>query len=417
MLTTELIVYSSRDYTPSPEPEHAGAPIKREPENLTKAPVAATTKSPPSPSPSVWSKSRFSSLSAHYQSKGRELKHCGDRRTREAGSSSSQPSSSASASQQRQIAIYEQTEAVLLYVYGFWCEDAAATLANASGAGEGSASPAVMVGNWRSLLGLIHYVGSYHERRGECALGALCRLVEGLVLRHMSGYEARQVGRHLAKLAASSGQPAGQTGSSAAQSPAPGDVAPSPAARSDTTNGVGSPPSGTAADVHASLADLAANLGRVQRDEDRAAKLVAQARGSSGGSGSSSIAQGVIGALSNASLARDFPQTWATCQRGALVRGDAWSSATAVDPAAVSSAHPRVKEDGEAEGDDDAGVWAWPFIEASGPAPASGAGGVATGGACLPHVVCFGRALLRERAQRCGLRGFELAELGIPASK
>lgn len=100
--------------------------------------------------------------SARYRTHGRELKHRGDQRLREASAqqlSSGQPSSAA------QLAALEQTDALLLYVYGFWCEDQAAT---------SSAVPhACVAHNWASLFGLLKYVHACHERNGNKVLAGL----------------------------------------------------------------------------------------------------------------------------------------------------------------------------------------------------------------------------------------------------
>lgn len=396
---------SSRDYTPSPSPE-------------PKAKAAAVAKTTPASSaaqrPAAWTKDKLSSAASYYQSKARSLKHSSDRTLREAVAPDS-----ASVLAQRQAAVFGQTDAVLLYVYAFWCEDALATL----NAGSSVDGPTVIVSNWRSMLDLVKFVAAKHERRREWALAALCHLVEGLLLRHISAYESRQVQRNLSRLAAAS---ATASATSAAHSPA--GEAPSPAARSDgTMTTAASPPVTTvsnATDVHGALVDLSTNLARVLRDEAWGTKLVAQSRSSSSSSASSTTTP--VGALSNTSLARDFPQTWATCLRGALVRGDAWSSAPSLNPAASSQARDDDdREEGEADEEqgDGAAVWAWPFIEASGAAGAPGAAqssdeatrlAHSLPGACLPHLVCFGRSLLRERAARTGLKEFRLADLDEP---
>lgn len=74
-----------------------------------------------------------------FRERGRELKHSGDKIAREAKST-----------QQTAVAIAKQTEAILLYVFAFWCDDQAAKTC--------------ITQNWHSVFGLIAFVKRAAEK-------------------------------------------------------------------------------------------------------------------------------------------------------------------------------------------------------------------------------------------------------------
>lgn len=76
-----------------------------------------------------------------YRDKGRQLKHSSDKIAREA----STPGESS-------LALLQQMDAVLLYVYAFWCDDQAAKTC--------------VVQNWQSIFGLLAFVKSRAEKAG-----------------------------------------------------------------------------------------------------------------------------------------------------------------------------------------------------------------------------------------------------------
>ena len=77
-----------------------------------------------------------------YRQRGRELKHRGDHRRRDISTSKRHI---ASPEKESLVASLEQLDALLLYMYGFWCEDQAC-------------GGSCVVNNWTSLYGLLKYV-------------------------------------------------------------------------------------------------------------------------------------------------------------------------------------------------------------------------------------------------------------------
>lgn len=122
-----------------------------------------------------WSKELYLETAGIYRRKGRDVKHSGDRRLRE---SSADPSTAQS---QASIAALEQTDALLHFVYGFWCEDMALGLSLAAKEKENKASSssshvepyACVTTNWESLSGLLKYCIASHERRKDAILVGL----------------------------------------------------------------------------------------------------------------------------------------------------------------------------------------------------------------------------------------------------
>jgi hypothetical protein len=96
-------------------------------------------------------------LYRRYRKRGRELKHRGDQRRKEA---STNKHLSTSPEKEMFLASLEQTDAILLYMYGFWCEDMAS-------------NGSCIVANWTSLYGLLKYVYSYHESKKMTFLAGL----------------------------------------------------------------------------------------------------------------------------------------------------------------------------------------------------------------------------------------------------
>ena len=74
-----------------------------------------------------------------YRSAGRELKHSGDATAR-----------SATSLRDSHLAIVQQAEAVLLYVFAFWCDDQAAR--------------GCIIQNWQSIFGLLAFVKRAAEK-------------------------------------------------------------------------------------------------------------------------------------------------------------------------------------------------------------------------------------------------------------
>lgn len=378
---------SSRDYTPSPPPE-ATRDVKAVATSSSKKASSSSAKAVATAPPAhrTWTREQYATTGSLYQSKGRALKHAGDRRLREA--SSAYDASTTAASQQ--VAIYQHTEAILLFMYGFWCEDWAASLKMAAAGSASSSSRSCIVANWSSLSGLLHYVCANHEKHKNEALAGLCRLLEAMVLRHTACYEQKQLQHRLSRLAyktSSQSATSGASPPSVTAASSPGALlasATSPAAEAGSIGSAPSPAtnghdgSSHGIDVSASISELASSMSRLVADEERSVKLFTQTRLQ----------------LSNAALASEFPKTWLLCQASIL---DPTRTANDLDPA---SAPVGSSSDAPLEEVPAAARWAWPLGAGEGQTLAA-----------FPHVVNFGRSLLRESAQRKKLSSFRLADL------
>ncbi|CAO1638134.1 unnamed protein product [Parajaminaea phylloscopi] len=368
---------NSRDYTssPSPPPENTRSRTTRKsPPKATASSSSSSSSSSPQPDAASvqqvpprrsWTREDYVATGTMYQARGRALKHAGDRRLREANSTFDRGAMSAA----QRVAIHQHTEAILLFIYGFWCEDWAASLKNASSTSSTGGSRTCIVANWSSLSGLLHYVCASHEKHKDEALAGFCRFLEAMVLRHTASFEQRQVQQRLSRLASSTAvvEPSAQT-----------DVAsPAPSAASPTESN-GPAAHAVGADIAGSLADLSSAMSRIVADEERSSKLFAVTRNQ----------------LSNAVLARDFPQTWQLCQTSML---DPFKTANDLDPASAPS-DAKVPLPAQAR-------WAWPL--------GAGEGQMLS---VFPHVVNFGRSLLRESAQRRKLTAYRLSDLSSSSS-
>lgn len=331
----------------------------------------------------TWTKEDFTRVANAYQARGRSLKHSGDNRVRSAPPASS---SSTRAAVQR-VANFEQTEAILLYMYAFWCEDhAAATSTGKAGC---------IVSNWSSLSGLMHYVCANHEKAKDYPLAGLCRLLEALVLRHVASHEQKQLNVRLSRVVSRSVAAESSSSSSANGSAHP---AASPASQASPQNGhessAASPPTGLqrnqsasvvptlaslagasggasapALDLTAILSDASSSLAKVVADEERCARLLSVARSS----------------LAPAVLAADFPRVWEKCNRvGTLL--DAQATFRDLDPGRMARSAAKEEKVG---GDPPQASWAWPIDV-----------GATSAAVLVPHLVNFARALLREGAAR-----------------
>lgn len=83
-----------------------------------------------------------------YREQGRSLKHSGDRVAREAKSA-----------KDGTLAAVLQMEAILLYVFAFWCDD--------------QASRNCLVANWHSIFGLLSFVKRAAEKQGLAVISGL----------------------------------------------------------------------------------------------------------------------------------------------------------------------------------------------------------------------------------------------------
>ncbi|KAM0750803.1 hypothetical protein T439DRAFT_325861 [Meredithblackwellia eburnea MCA 4105] len=104
------------------------------------------------------SKDRLRKLASGYREKGREVKHQGDKTRREGGSSS----------RANILATIQQADAVMLYVFSYWCDD--------------QANKQTMVVNWKTIFGLLSYVKNTAEKAGMGIVLGLCLRVEAHIL-------------------------------------------------------------------------------------------------------------------------------------------------------------------------------------------------------------------------------------------
>ncbi|CAO1614677.1 unnamed protein product [Sympodiomycopsis kandeliae] len=297
----------------------------------TSAPVADRTESATS-STSKSNRSRelieerertqqqFNSTAAAYQAVGRVLKHQADRHYKETEEDGCTPKKGA-----QTLALFEATEAILCYAYAFWCEDQAS---------EGP-RPCI-VGNWKSLLSLLHWAIDKNDRHGQVTFAGMCRHLEALVLQHLSSHGKRYVQEQLSKMS-------------------------DPDNQSSTE-----PPSSSSS----SMAKLSMSLNKALEDEDKSRHLLIQSRS----------------VLSKERLSRDFPEVWSASISSTLRSSS--STARSLDPAKVeSTGHPST--------DPPQAQWSWP-LDTFTP---------------FPHIVCFGRALLREGSQRTSI-SYQLSPVG-----
>ena len=83
----------------------------------------------------------FHSNDHSYREKGREVKHEGDRTRRDGIGPSA-----------NRLATLQQADAVMIYVFSYWCDDQATKQTNVS--------------NWKAIFGLLTFVKSTAEKAG-----------------------------------------------------------------------------------------------------------------------------------------------------------------------------------------------------------------------------------------------------------
>lgn len=374
----------SRDYTPSPSPpptrskaDASSLAAAKRPADVTKSVAAPLQRSKSSSSvpafsrfsssstcpARTWTKEEFARLATIYQSRGRSLKHSGDRRIRDA----SPRASSTSRNSAQTIANYEQTEAIVLYLYAFWCEDQ--TLP----AGGSSSRPCILT-NWSSLSGLLHHVHRNHEKQGEHLLAALCLLLEAVVLKQVAGAEQRLIQQKMSQVA---------NRMVAASTPG--------ASSSSSSSG------NALSEVSNSLMDLSSSMTKVLADEERSSKLFGLVRGT---------------ILSPDFFRLKLPKVYEACQKASVATSSerVGKMALALDPGSLPST-----ED-EKSTKEERWTWTWPlpFLEGSTMTTSgnSQSSSSTTASALhIPHLVCFARAVLQERARQKGVTDYRIAEI------
>ncbi|KAE8184496.1 hypothetical protein CF336_g7777 [Tilletia laevis] len=356
--------------------------------------------------PKNWTLELFNNTCLKYKARGRELKHSGDRRARDG-------SDGRSRQEAVETAALEHTDAILHYVYAFWCDDQARALTARKGESVTAALSSTAAashcnpGNWTSLFLFLEFAIKAHNKTGWSHLAGLCKLIEAMVRHLVLCHEQRQLNARMSKLNANAqttlpsllraGAP-GESGGRADEEmeetgpPTPGGPEShekgSSSVRSATGNGSNhssasalKPNAGSSSSESASAAAIAANanaaaeahlkelsevtesLSRLTRESERISLLFTEARS----------------ALSYSVLREHFPLTWAAC------------IASDLDASSVSTTMDLEPDDAirfGSEGRISLARFAWPIEYNSG----------------LGHVVCFGRALVAElgRGRRLG---------------
>ncbi|GAA5936105.1 hypothetical protein JCM1841_007055 [Sporobolomyces salmonicolor] len=304
-----------------------------------------------------WPKERLRKLATQCRELGRRLKHTGDALSR----STPAPSPSLKAPLR---ALAHQMDAILLYVFAFWCDD--------------QAGKTCLPQNWQSVFGLIAFVRRGAEREGVVLLAGLCNRMEAIALYTLSMHEQKALFYKGTQLSQASSH-APSTGSSSQRAgppppplppgpppPPPPPRPPAPSADSPVST-TGSPlpaasPSSTAPYNQKAHDDFLRGFLRASPDLFRFQRLYDDS----------------CVALSPSFLARSCPRTWAECA----------AASAEVDAGALVLPNPRE------------GGLSWPLE--------LGRGAATTGTA---HAVKWARALLEEWAEREGL-GYDVARVG-----
>lgn len=252
-------------------------------------------------------------------------------------------------------------EALLLYIFAFWCDD--------------QASKTCLASNWQSIFGLLAFVRRAAEKQGLAVVLGLCLRMEGLVCQVLSTHEQKALNYRGVQYAAAavgpsplsnSGGPHGQQqppqNGAAQQHTGPPDA--SPAGSHATMSSGGSPSAGHPPSQAPPATDLVKRFTAGSSALFHIHRLLAD---------SSSI-------LSPALMSTYLPRTW----RAMTVEN------VGVDPITTVFVPEKVAAGDGGEG----GGWrfAWPVEVAA--------------GAAVPHWVAWARCVLEEWAEgeNCGYR-------------
>ncbi|BGP18514.1 hypothetical protein JCM10213_002971 [Rhodosporidiobolus nylandii] len=302
-----------------------------------------------------WPKERLRKLGGQCRELGRSLKHKGDAFARSASTASG-----SAARKDRLRAIVHQMDAILLYVFAFWCDDAAGRTC--------------LTANWQSVFGLIGFVKKAAEREGGASVViGLCARMESIAVYTLSMHEQKALnykGTQLSHTSSSSSSGGGSTGSSRPSAPPPPPPPPpehvaSPSSIAADFPAAGSPsaqaalPSSTPGADPKAYSDFLRSFLRASPDLFRFQRLYDDS----------------CTTLCPAKLSTAFPRTWSEC----------------VKP--VTFDHP------------DVGEFVLPCKPWRFAYPAELGRGTAG------HQVAFARCILEEWSEREGL-GFEAAEVG-----
>ncbi|GAA6018373.1 hypothetical protein JCM11491_005949 [Sporobolomyces phaffii] len=229
-MAEELLAIVSRveplllpDLAPSPPPSPPRSSSTRPTKRSHSAASASDSRPrpplprPPPPPPvaasewrTQWPKERLRSLGAECRDHGRRLKHSGD--------------ALASRSPGGLLALAHQLDAILLYVFAFWCDD--------------SAAKACIPANWSSVFGLIGFVKKAAEKESQAFLTGICLRMEAIALYTVSMHEQKALfykATHLASSSSSSSSSPSTAPSPRLPRPPPPPPAPLPSTTTTTT--------------------------------------------------------------------------------------------------------------------------------------------------------------------------------------
>ncbi|SGY90806.1 BQ5605_C039g11829 [Microbotryum silenes-dioicae] len=314
-----------------------------------------------------FSKDRLRKMAAQFRATGRELKHTGDKLARESTANHA-------------VALAYQTDAILLYVFAFWCDDQAAKMCIAQ--------------NWQTIFGLVAYVKRAAREAKLGLLEGICTRMESIAVYTLAMYEQKQLNHRGAQLLASGAAASSSTKLPVASSsvivpprlnlpPPPPSLPPrpgpppacgasqdsqSPASAASPPAMVGSgsapAPAGSSIEVLKQFVKAGSELFRYHRLWDEAAAH-----------------------FSPDALARSLPSTLELCLQSSI-----W-----IDPGTFVWPQPRIREEGE-EGGLHTWVFAWP-VELGKPM-------------MVVHTVAFMRCMLQEWARE-NARGFTLTSVDV----
>ncbi|GAA6015028.1 hypothetical protein JCM10207_008709 [Rhodosporidiobolus poonsookiae] len=181
-----------------------------------------------------WPKERLRKLAASCRDLARTLKHKGDAFSRPPSSGADGgPAPSRPTRKDYLRGIVHQMDAILLYAFAFWCDDAA--------------GKTCLTANWQSVFGLIGFVRKVAEKDpGAGLIVGLCARMEAVAVYTLSMHEQKALnykGMHLSQTLSSSTP---SSGSSARPGPPPpplhpGDHIPSPSSNTTDSPAAASP--------------------------------------------------------------------------------------------------------------------------------------------------------------------------------
>ncbi|KAK0519571.1 hypothetical protein OC834_007337 [Tilletia horrida] len=375
--------------------------------------------------PKPWTLDLLSETSRKYKARGRQLKHAGDKQMREYSADQQDGASKARLTKQEVIetAALQHIDAILHYVYAFWCDDQVRALNSrkadsgegggqqtggaASSSGNGS-SPVTLTAtatqcvpsNWTTLFPFLEFSIKFVQRTGWTHLIGLCKLVEAMVRHLLLAHEQRLLNARMAKLnsqaqatlipSASAGMGSG-TGEGMDEDLME-DAPPTPGGPPDSQVGNESIGSEASARLNGSQRSKHGSGGSGGSASEGAAKAAASAAAAAAaahlkelGEVTESMARltrdservsalftEARSALSYTVLREHFPLTWAAC-----IASDLDS------PRSAPNVEPDESVGFGSEGRISLARFAWPIEYNSG----------------VTHVVCFGRALVAELAR------------------